>query len=271
MLSKEYNNEKDLNLIRKALAGDKASLEMLVKTHQDYIYNIALRFFLNPDDALDATQEILIKVITGLKTFKGESAFRTWAYRISLNHFLNAKKSKTEFLLTREPERYSGFSEQKEPEPHSEAEIEEVRILCSTAMLMCLDREQRLLYILGEIFHMDHNLGAELFNISKAHYRVKLHRAKTDLLSFVSGKCGIIDPINPCRCPKKTRKLVEEGFVNKDNLLFNTDFSLRVKELVTKKKNEISDKIQLELKELFQDSPFQVKDEIDQLIDEILA
>jgi hypothetical protein len=135
---------------------------------------------------------------------------------------------------------------------------------------MCLNREQRLLYIFGEIFEADHNLGAELFDLTPANYRVKLHRAKSDLLNFVSGKCGIINHNNPCRCPKKARFLIEKGIVDKNNLKFNSDYSKSINEIVISQKNEISDKIQLELKGLFKASPFQIKKELDNLINEIV-
>lgn len=270
MFQEQYNPNFDLELIKQSVAGNKSSLERLIKIHQDYIYNISLRLFLNPDDALDATQEILIKIITGLKTFKGESQFRTWLYRIAVNHFLQTRKQKIELLLEGNTTYFSGFSDDDQNADINEEEIEEVRVLCSTAMLMCLNREQRLLYIIGEIFGADHNLGAELFDLTPANYRVKLHRAKSDLLSFVSGKCGIIDPSNPCRCPKKARVLIEKGIVEKSNLKFNLDYSKKVNEIIRDKKNDISDKIQLELQQLFKDSPFQIKKELDNLVNGIV-
>jgi RNA polymerase sigma factor (sigma-70 family) len=269
MFYEKYNQEQDIVLIKEAVAGSKKSLERLIKIHQDYIYNISLKLFLDSDDALDATQEVLIKVISALKTFKGESKFRTWLYRIALNHFLNTPKRKMEVLLETNPSSFAGFSEVDETDKISEEEIEEVRLLCSTAMLMCLNREQRLLYIIGEIFGADHNLGAELFEITPANYRVRLHRAKSDLLSFVSGKCGIINPNNPCRCPKKARFLINKGLINKEELKFNSDFTKKIDEIVVMQKNDISDKIQ-ELQGLFKDSPFQIKKELDSLINEIV-
>lgn len=271
MIDNGYGSVSETEMVRAALDGDKKCLEELIKTHQDFIYNIALRFFLNPDDALDATQEVLIKVLTSLTTYRGESRFRTWLYRIAINHFLNTPKRKYELLLETEPGHFSGFSEDNHgEEPISEAQVEEVRLLCSTAMLMCLNREQRLIYIIGEIFGADHHTGAELFGVSPANYRVKLHRAKSDLLHFVKGKCGLIDPKNPCRCPKKARLLMEMGIVDKRNPRFNTAFTQKVKDLVADRKNDVSDKIQLELKELFKDSPYQVKNEIDRLLSSIL-
>lgn len=270
MFITQNNPKNDKMLIQEALEGNKKSLEMLIKQHQNYIYNISLRLFLDPDDALDATQEILIKVVTHLKTFKAESNFKTWLYRIAFNYFLNTPKRKMEKLMAENAKTLAGFSDDTTTDSISEDEIEEVRIMCSTAMLMCLNREQRLLYIIGEVFEADHQLGAELFETTPANYRVKLHRAKTELLNFVSGKCGLVNPKNPCRCPKKTRLLVEKGVIDKQNLKFYKDFETKIKDLVSAQKNEISDEIQLNLKTLFTDSPFQIKKELDNLLSEIV-
>ena len=265
VFSPDYSTDTDNVLVEAALAGDDRSLELLIKRHQDYIYNVSLKLFSDPEDAHDATQEVLIKVITNLTSFKGNSQFRTWLYRIAFNHFLNAPPRKTEQLLEAHANASRQWTEVTAPDV-SEAEIEEVRILCATAMLMCLDREQRLLYIVGEVFGADHRLGAELFEITPANYRVKLHRARTDLLNFVAGRCGLINPNNSCRCPKKARALVRQGVVNKKHLRFNTDYRQKISNLVTERKDEVSDKVQLDLRTLFQDSPFQIKQEIDALI-----
>lgn len=270
VFSADYSPDVDNALVGAALAGDAQSLQLLIKRHQDYVYNVSLKLFSDPEDAQDATQEVLIKVVTNLKSFRGDSQFRTWLYRIAFNHFLNAPPKKTEQLLEAHASASRQWSEDTAPEV-SEEEIEEVRILCATAMLMCLNREQRLLYIVGEVFGADHRLGAELFEITPANYRVKLHRAKADLLNFVAGRCGLINPDNPCRCPKKARALVQQGVVDKEHLRFSTDYHQKISDLVTERKDEVSDKVQLDLQALFQDSPFQVKREVDALIGGLVA
>jgi RNA polymerase sigma factor (sigma-70 family) len=269
LFTAHYQDISDRELIESSLSGNKLALEKLIKKHQDYIYNVALKFFLNPDDALDATQEVLIKVITALQSFKGDSNFRTWLYRIVFNHFLNSPERKMEKLALKSND-YPIENIMENENAFSEQEIEEVRILCSSAMLMCLNREQRLLYIIGEIFGADHNIGAELFDISPANYRIKLHRAKSDLFNYVSGKCGLINPDNPCRCPKKTKVLVEQGIVDRNNLRFNTDYQHKIKDIVEEHKDTVSDNIKFELKDLFLNSPFQVKEELNKLLDNIV-
>src|SRR5256885_6380309 len=82
----------DAELVELAQAGDRAALEPLVLRHQAWIYNIAVRMVFQPHDAEEVTQEVLVKVITRLSTFKGESKFRTWLYRIAANHVVNMKR-----------------------------------------------------------------------------------------------------------------------------------------------------------------------------------
>lgn len=264
----------DEALVAQAVAGNRRALDTLLKRHQDYVYNLALRLFLHPDDALDATQEVLIKVVTSLKTFGGKSQFRTWLYRIVVNYFLSSPARRYEQLYARgvDPAALPEAALADDAGEHavSEAAVEEVRVLCSTAMLMCLSRDQRLLYIIGEIFGADHTVGAELFGLTPGNYRVRLHRAKADLLSYVSGKCGLLNPQNPCRCPMKARALVRQGIVDAEHMLFTRHFTHTVAQLVQARKDQVSDDIQLRLRALFQNSPFQVQAELDELFKNLL-
>src|SRR5436190_23443453 len=90
----------DDGLVEQAKNGDRAALEKLVLRHQAWIYNIAVRMVFQPEDAEEVTQEVLVKVITKLSTFKGESKFRTWLYRIAANHVLNMKRRSAETQVT---------------------------------------------------------------------------------------------------------------------------------------------------------------------------
>ena len=80
-------------LVEAAKEGDKKALEELILKIQDKIYGLALRMLYNPSDAEDASQEILLKIITHLSTFRGESAFTTWMYRVAVNHLLTLRRA----------------------------------------------------------------------------------------------------------------------------------------------------------------------------------
>jgi len=99
--SPNYKDAADNELISHILNGHKSALESLVKRHQAYIFNVALKLINNKSDAEDVTQEVLIKVISKLSSFDPQKAkFRTWLYRITFNHILNLKKQKYEHLVS---------------------------------------------------------------------------------------------------------------------------------------------------------------------------
>jgi RNA polymerase sigma factor (sigma-70 family) len=97
----------DADLIEQAKHGSREALEKLVLRHQAWIYNIAVRMVFNSQDAEEVTQEVLIKAITRLSTFQGESQFRTWLYRIAANHVLNRKRRGGETVV----QSFSSYSE----------------------------------------------------------------------------------------------------------------------------------------------------------------
>jgi DNA-directed RNA polymerase specialized sigma24 family protein len=90
----------DRALVARARSGSREALEELVRRHQGWIYNIAVRMLYHPHDAEDATQEILIKAVIRLSSFEGRSSFRTWLYRIVVNHVLNMKRGRVEHAST---------------------------------------------------------------------------------------------------------------------------------------------------------------------------
>ncbi len=199
----------------------------LILRHQPFIYNIAWKMMGDPIKAEDLTQEALLKVITNLSSFKSESSFRTWAYRIVRNHFLNdLNKPSNKFASNFEDLGHmldAGKSVELtfEEREQKKEEIREVRLQCLSGMLLCLTQEQRLIYIIGDIFNADHTIGSEIMEISKVNYRKKLSNARRDLHNFMLNKCGLVNKANPCRCHKKVTVALEKGMIEAKNLLFN--------------------------------------------------
>src|SRR5690348_6009730 len=97
-LSDPHDDDDDAELVRLSRQGDQGALDDLVERHRPWIYNVALRMVYLPQDADDAAQEILIKVVTRLSTFEGRSRLRTWIYRIAVNHLLNMKRTHAEAI-----------------------------------------------------------------------------------------------------------------------------------------------------------------------------
>jgi len=267
ILSDKYTGDNsDSELVSYAVKGNKDALEKLIKKHQDYIYNIALRMVFYPDEAKDVTQEVLIKIITKLSSFEGRSSFRTWAYRIVVNHVLNIKKSIGESNHADNFVKYAqnidncpdgDFPDNKSYSVDSKILVEEVKISCMFGMLLCLDREQRLVYTLGSLLGVSDALGSEIMEISKDNFRQKLSRARRDLLNFMFNKCGLINKNNPCRCSKKTKFLIDVGYVNPDNLRFTRSVYFKMDKIAEERVDELSDILDKDCNELFRTHPFQ--------------
>jgi len=271
-----YTDKDDNELIAKAKGGSKVALEALVKKHQHYIYNVALKMTLSPFDAEDVTQEVLVKVITNLSQFNGDSNFRTWLYRITFNHFLKMKKVWLENYITTF-DNYGAELEQMEDTALSDLEraemkelIKEANYSCMSGMLLCLDREQRLVYILGEIFKIDHTIGSTMLEISKDNFRQKLSRARKDLYSFMNSKCGLINKSNPCRCNKKTKSFIKAGWVDKDKMKYNTSYLKEIYEQIPSKAEELCDVAENDYAVLFRKHPFQEKEHHQRIFDKLI-
>src|SRR5438128_7594040 len=86
------------DVARRAVDGDRNALDALVRDLQGDIYGLALRMLWNREDAEDATQEILVRVVTRLSQFDFRSRLKTWVYRVATNHLLDVKKSAVERL-----------------------------------------------------------------------------------------------------------------------------------------------------------------------------
>jgi RNA polymerase sigma factor (sigma-70 family) len=219
--------EPDQDLVVRATAGDGDALQALLSRHQGKLFNLALRMLQSRADAEDATQEVLLKITTHLGSFRGDSRFGTWAYRIAVHHLLDRRQSA--------PERtvhgfdcygtyLGGAPDEDMPgdttSPETALLVEEARLSCSLGMLLCLDRRQRMVFILGEIFGVGDALGADVTGMTREAFRQALGRAREQLSSFMDDRCSLIRPANPCRCARKTTAFIRDGIVDAARLTF---------------------------------------------------
>lgn len=214
-------------LVKQAVSGDQKSLETLILRIRDRIYNLALRMLLFPEDAEDATQEILVRIVTHLSTFKEKSEFSTWAFRVASNYLLTARGKKArEFAMP-----FAAYAEMldrgqlpdiqyTQNEGEQRLLEEEVKVSCTHGMLLCLSQNGRMAYILGEILEFKSHEGAAIMDISPANFRQLLSRARKRLRQFLSAKCGLVNPQNPCRCRKKVDFLINQGGISPPNYRF---------------------------------------------------
>ncbi len=210
--------------IEDAKNGDRAALEAVVRDVQDNVHRLAMRILVNPDDALEATQEILITVVTKLSTFEGRSAFKTWVYRVAVNYLLNAKKVRDRdqglsFEVFRE-DLHAGLVTDPTPSGEDALALSELRISCTMAMLLCLDIKHRVAYVLGDVFEFDHAEAAEILSISRANFRQRLSRARSEVVAFTSAHCGLANDNAKCSCPRRLPAALKLGRINREQPIY---------------------------------------------------
>lgn len=204
-------------LVQLAQGGDATALETLVRRVQDRVHRLALRMLVDPTQAEDATQDILIRIVTKLSTFRGDSGFGTWVYRVATNHLLTSvKQSQAEAMLT-----FDGFAQDLEnglvDDTQQTAEdhimLNELRITFTMAMLLCLDRPHRIAYLLGDVFEMSQGEASSVLEISPDLYRQRLSRARAKVMDFTAKNCGLAGAKSACLCPKRLPAALEMGRV----------------------------------------------------------
>jgi len=209
---------------QRAITGDRDAVEALVRALQGDIYALSLRMLWNREDAEDATQEILIRVITRLSSFDFRSRLKTWAYRVAVNYLLDAKRSVVERMnlnfVRLSADLVEGLAADGPAADERSVLVEEVKIGCTLAMLQCLDRPHRLAYILGEILGLRAPEAADALDIDPSLLRKRLERARSAILSFTRSYCGLVSDDAACRCHRRVPAAVRLGRARLDALEF---------------------------------------------------
>ncbi|MBN1424618.1 RNA polymerase sigma factor [Candidatus Fermentibacteria bacterium] len=254
----------DRALVSKAVGGDRQALEELIHRHQSWIDNVALRMVWLPEDAEDVTQEILIKMLTRLVSFRGESSFRTWLYRILSNHVANMRRRRSERVFSS----FAAYGASIDATPDMDPPdpeglpvdagliVEEVRLSCMMGMILCLDRSHRLAFILGAMLGADAGTGSAIMSISSENFRQKLSRGRRKISQFMDEKCGLIRPENPCHCARKAQALILAGHISPGRLLFASGDTARIKEMARHELEVMDDEALARSEEFIRDQPF---------------
>jgi len=205
-----------------AAAGDKGAAREVLEAVADDVYELAMRMLGHPADAEDAAQEILVIVFTHLGSFRGNSAFKTWVWRIAANHLARVRRGRRETIAfeTLDDRLRTGLREKPSdrPDPEAAAFAAELRLRCTEAMILCLDRELRIAHVLGDIFGLPGEVCAEILEIDPAAFRKRLSRARQRLHEFLGPWCGVFDAANPCRCDRQVDGAIDRGLLAPEDL-----------------------------------------------------
>jgi RNA polymerase sigma factor (sigma-70 family) len=212
------------SVARRAVDGDRDAVASIVRELHGNMYALALRMLWHPQDAEDATQEILVRVVTRLAQFDFKSRLRTWAYRVATNYLLDVKRS----CVERQKLSFTSFAEdltaglsQDGPADHERSVLtEEVKIGCTLGMLQCLDRPHRLAYVLGEILDLSAPEAAEALDLEPTAFRKRLQRAREAIETFTRAHCGLVADTAACACNRRVPAAIRLGRVQADKPQF---------------------------------------------------
>ena len=218
-MNKKTNDEL-LALVHKATEGDKKALETLVADVQDIVFNLSLRMLGTFADAEDAAQDILLKMITHLSSFKGGSAFTTWVFSIAVNHLKNYKKH----MFARYPLSFEYYGDNIEngkiqdvPDLTQNVEkdilAEELKMSCTNVMLQCLDAESRCIFILGTMFKIDSRIAGDILGMTPEAYRQRLSRVRKKMAEFLGQYCGEYGN-GRCKCRDRVNYAIQSHRLN---------------------------------------------------------
>jgi RNA polymerase sigma factor (sigma-70 family) len=191
-------------LAERAASGDSAALSRLVEEVQHPIYRLALRFLGHPEDAKDASQEILVRLVTNLGSFESRSQFMTWAYTVAIRQLTRTRKRQVESSV-KDAKTFAAFLDRgladrdfTAEEAESRLLCAEVRISCTYGMLLCLSRPLRASYILGDAMGLPDTIAAEICEITHAAQRQRLARARRTIRHIIADRCGLVGASSPC-------------------------------------------------------------------------
>lgn len=225
-------------LVDKATAGDKKSLETLAAGVQDIVFNLSLRMLGTFADAEDATQDILLKMITHLSSFRGDSSFTTWVFSIAANHLKNYKKH----MFAHYPLSFEYYGDDIQngktkdiPDLTQNVEkdilAEELKMSCTNVMLQCLDTESRCIFILGTMFKADSRVAGDILGMTPEAYRKRLSRIRQKMAGFLEQYCGEYGN-GTCKCKNRVNYAIQNHRINPQQLDYTTAVQIPVQTML---------------------------------------
>jgi RNA polymerase sigma-70 factor (ECF subfamily) len=173
----------DLALIKRVQQGDRSAFDLLVVKYQHKILKLIMRYVRDSSEALDVAQEAFLKAYRAAPSFRGDSAFYTWLYRIAINtaknHLVATGRRPTHFNLDlQDPEHSEVLSDLRELDtPEGLAQSEEIRETVNKA-ISDLPEELRTAILLREIEGMSYEEIAQTMECPVGTVRSRIFRAR---------------------------------------------------------------------------------------------
>lgn len=182
--SSDVTGNPDQHLINECLAGRTAAFDELVFRYQDRLYNSLVRMLRSAEDARDIAQEAWVHAFQGLTTFRGNSAFYSWLFRIAYNAAVSDKRKLRVTGASLEAAREQAGVEPADPRAESEpshALVQMERQIRVRTALSHLSEEYRTVLVLKELENLKYEDIAELIGCPIGTVRSRIHRARVEL------------------------------------------------------------------------------------------
>ncbi len=203
---------------------DQADIfDQLYRENQPKVYRLALAMTANTHDAEDITQEAFFRAFRSYDSFRQDSSFFTWIYRITMNVANDHLKYRNKLPIHTYTEDMGYALENvidTNPANNPETEIlaRQVRIKCLHALTECLQENERKVFCLAITLGLPHKHVADILECSVASVKTTLHRAKKRWFGYMETKCQFINKSNPCNCKQFVRFAVKNGMTTENSL-----------------------------------------------------
>ena len=185
-------NPEDLALVLRAQREDAGAYDELIRRYQERIYATVYHMTSNHEDANDLVQETFIKAYRALKSFKGDSSFYTWVYRIAVNktiNFLKQRKNRVhmslddlDFNVEHDPDLVSLISDKN---PRRDLNLTELQEKLNEAMQK-LSEQHRMVVTLHDIQGFSHEEIGQMMGCNVGTVRSRLFYARQQLQGYLS-------------------------------------------------------------------------------------
>lgn len=187
----------DGELVRRFLAGDAGAATELITRHERRVYAVCLRVLGNPDDAADAAQDALLAMIRKLDGFRGDAAFTTWLYRVSMNVcYDHLRRAKRRPVLRRDDDAPA-------PEPALEDHAEAVAGAHDVAAALArVPEDFRVAIVLADVHDLPYDEIAKVLDLPVGTVKSRVHRGRIALAKAL----GILAPPEPADRPATSKE-----------------------------------------------------------------
>ncbi len=195
--------------------------DQLYRDNQSKVYRLALSLAGNAYDAEDITQEAFFRAFRSYDTFREDSSFFTWVYRITINvsnDYLRYRSKLPIYTLTED----LGYSLEdvidSNPANNPETALlaQQARVKCLHSLTECLQANERKVFCLTITVGLPQKLVAEILDCSVSSVKTTLHRAKKRWFGYMENRCQFIKKSNPCNCRQFVRFGLSQGWISKE-------------------------------------------------------